>query len=49
MERSGQIINSILLINKGKNQQILFNRIVKFPLLRSCREGWDRKTSGLLF
>lgn len=49
MEHSGQVKNSILLINEDKNQQIFFNRIVKFPLLRSHREGWDRKTSGLLF
>lgn len=49
MERSRQVINSTLLINKGENQKILFNRIVNFLLLESHREGWDRKTSGLLF
>lgn len=35
---------SMLAINKGKNQWILFNAILKFPLLRNHGdEGWDRE------
>lgn len=49
MECPGQVINGILLINKDENQQILFSRIVKFPLLRSHREGWDRDTMVCYF